>query len=577
MIKRFAKYYRPHIGLFALDFICAFFLAGMDLVFPVALQQVIDRVLPSGDLRLLWWIGAGLLVMYMIHAVFEYIVNYYGHMVGLRIEYDMRRDLFDHINKMSFSYFDNTRTGHIMSRLVNDLNEVTELAHHGPEGFFIAAVTLLGSFGIMLSMNWQLALITFALIPIMFFFAYKMNRRMRQSFRDVREKLADINAQAEDSISGIREVKAFDNESYEREKFGRGNQKFKESKQGAYRNMAQFTSGIDIFINTIRLMVMIIGGVFHLRGMLTIGQLAGFIMFVGIFLQPLRMILNLLEQYQRGMAGFRRFIDLMDEKPDIEDAPDAVSVGRLKGRIRFDKVSFSYLAHERVLRDIDLTIEPGQTIALVGPSGGGKTTLCSLIPRFYEVDSGHICIDGTDIQAMTQSSLRRNIGIVQQDVFLFSGAVRENILYGHPKASDDEVIEAAKKANAHDFIMELDDGYDTYIGERGVKLSGGQKQRLAIARVFLKNPPILILDEATSALDNETERIIQQSLFQLSQGRTSLVIAHRLSTIVSADKILVLGDESIMEAGAHDELMAMGGHYARLYNAQFEGFIPDMA
>lgn len=577
MFNRFIQYYRPHVHLFTLDFTCAVVAAGLDLVFPTAVRKIIDEVLPAGDLPLLLWAGLGLLILFMVSFGLNYIVDYWGHVLGARMEYDMRRDLFEHVQKLSFTYFDNTRTGHIMSRLVNDLNEISELAHHGPENVFIATITLLGSFIIMWNMNWQLACITFLFVPLMLWFSVVKNRQMKRLYQDMRVKIAEINAQAEDSISGIRVVKSFGNEWYEEEKFARGNLNFRNSKQQAFRAMAQFFPGIHFFAHLISLSVLIFGGLYVYYGMMTTGELVGFLLYVNMFLQPIRKLSALAESFQRGMAGFGRFVELMDLQPDIRDSEGAQAMGKVRGEIIFEDVTFSYNNRGIVLEKLNLQIKPGETLALVGPSGGGKTTLCSLIPRFYEVDRGSIRIDGQDIRQVTQQSLRQNIGIVQQDVFLFSESVKDNIRYGKVDATDEEVVAAAKKANAHEFIMELENGYDTYIGERGVKLSGGQKQRIAIARMFLRNPSILILDEATSALDNETEKLIQESLFNLAHNRTTLIIAHRLATIRSAHRILVLTDEGIVEEGNHEELLAKGGIYARLYNAQFDGFIPDMA
>lgn len=573
MIKRFAKYYKNHLPLFFLDFSCAFIMAGLDLVFPTVVRKMIDEVLPSRNLSLIFRIGVGLLLLYIIRAILEYIVDYWGHTLGVRIEYDMRKDLFNHIQKLSFSYFDNTKTGHIMSRIVNDLNEISELAHHGPEDLFIALVTLLGSFIILLRIHVPLALITFAIIPIMLLFAIVTNKKMRSAFRETRLKVADINAQVEDSISGVRVVKSFTNEWYEGEKFEEGNLNFRKAKEGAYKAMATFYSGINFFANLINVVVMIFGGIFVYYNHITAGELVAFLLYVSMFLQPIKRFTVLIENFQKGMSGFARFIETLNIEPDIKDDPKAINVDRVEGEIVFDDVTFSYNNKENVLNNISLRIKPGETIAFVGPSGGGKTTLCSLIPRFYEVDKGSVKVDGRDIRMITQKSLRENIGIVQQDVFLFSGTVRENIAYGNIGATEEEIIEAAKKANAHEFIMALENGYDTYIGERGVKLSGGQKQRLSIARIFLKNPPILILDEATSALDNETERVIQESLFDLAENRTTLIIAHRLATIRNADRIIVLTDEGIAEEGTHKELLDKDGIYARLYKTQFEGYM----
>lgn len=570
MIKRFAKYYRNHLPLFFLDFSCAFLMAGLDLVFPTAVSKMIDNVLPSRNLSLIIWIGIGLLLLYVFRAVLQYIVDYWGHTLGARIEYDMRKDLFNHIQKLSFNYFDNTKTGHIMSRIVNDLNDISELAHHGPEDMFVAAVTLLGSFIIMMNIHWPLALITFAIVPIMLGFAILKNKKMQYAFKQMRLKVADINAQVEDSISGARVVKSFTNEWYEEEKFERGNSSFRKSKEGAFKVMAEFFSGVTLFSNLINVVVMVFGGIFVYYDQITAGELIGFLLYVSMFLQPIRKLTNLIENYQRGMSGFARFIETLDLEPDIKDNPDATNIDRVKGEVEFDKVTFSYNNKENVLKDINLLIRPGETVAFVGPSGGGKTTLCSLIPRFYEVDNGSVKVDGKDIKMITQRSLRENIGIVQQDVFLFSGTVRDNIAYGNVGATEEEIMEAAKKANAHEFIMALENGYNTYIGERGVKLSGGQKQRLSIARIFLKNPPILILDEATSALDNETEKIIQEALFDLAENRTTLIIAHRLATIKNADRIIVLTDEGIVEEGEHKKLLENKGIYSKLYKAQFD-------
>ncbi|NLA26582.1 MAG: ABC transporter ATP-binding protein [Firmicutes bacterium] len=577
MLAHFIKYYRPHLPLFLLDFSCAFAMAGLDLVFPVAVQWSIDRVLPQHDFTLLIWICAGLLGLYLLRAVLEYIVDYWGHVLGVRMEYDMRQDLFDHIQKLSFRYFDQTKTGHIMSRLVNDLNEISELAHHGPEDLFIATVTLLGAFIIMLFLNWQLALLTFLLVPIMIWFAVTKNKQMQDVFRDVRLKVADINARVEDSISGVRVVKSFTNERYEKEKFEKDNWNFRLAKQRSYRIMAVFFSGVNLFANLISLVVLFCGGYFVHRGLITLGTLVGFLLYVNMFLQPIRRFSVLVETYQRGMAGFHRFVETLQIEPDIVDKKDARRADRLRGEISFEGVTFSYDRDKSIFQDVSLSIAPGETVALVGPSGTGKTTICNLIPRFYDIQKGSIKIDGTDIRDFTQRSLRQNIGIVQQDVFLFTGTIRENIAYGRLDTTDKEIVTAAKQANAHDFIMELEKGYDTYAGERGVMLSGGQRQRISIARIFLKNPPILILDEATSALDTETEALIQEALFELSRDRSTLVIAHRLATVRRAHRILVLTDDGIVEEGNHAQLLKKGGYYARLYHAQFDGFIPDIA
>ncbi|MFY9503559.1 MAG: ABC transporter ATP-binding protein [Dethiobacteria bacterium] len=577
MLKRFVKYYRPHLPLFILDFSCAFAIAGLDLVFPVAVQWIIDQIFPQHDLALLARICAGLLGLYLLRALLQYIVDYWGHVLGVRMEYDMRQDLFDHIQKLSFRYFDKTKTGHIMSRLVNDLNEISELAHHGPEDLFIATVTLTGAFIIMMMLNWKLALLVFLPIPAMIWFAVSKNKEMQTTFRNVRLKVADINARVEDSISGVRVVKSFTNEWYEKEKFERDNLNFRRSKQRSFRVMAQFFSGINLFSNLISLIVLFFGGYFIYRGELTLGVLVGFLLYVNMFLQPIRRISVLVETYQRGMAGFHRFVETLQIEPEIVDHKEARPAGRLKGEIVFDNVTFSYNRDKNILEDISLRIAPGETVALVGPSGAGKTTLCNLIPRFYDLQKGSIKIDGIDIRDFTQRSLRQNIGIVQQDVFLFTGTIRENIAYGKIETTDEEIVAAAKQANAHDFIMELEKGYDTYTGERGVMLSGGQRQRIAIARIFLKNPPILILDEATSALDSETEAMIQEALSELSRDRSTLVIAHRLATVRRAHRIIVLTDDGIVEEGTHAQLLKKNGYYARLYRAQFDGFIPDIA
>ncbi|WP_102399202.1 ABC transporter ATP-binding protein [Haloimpatiens massiliensis] len=575
MIKKFIKYYKPHKKLFVLDLFCAFLVAGADLFFPMFTRQIINDVIPNRNLKMLYILTGILILLYIIKLICNYVVDYWGHVVGVRMQYHMRKDLFAHLQELSFSYFDDNKTGHIMSRIVNDLQEVSELAHHGPEDLFISFVMLIGSFIILCTVNIQLTIIIFAFIPIMFWFAIKKRVSMSNAFKDVRKKVANVNAQIENSISGIRVAKSFTNEEYEMEKFDEGNVEFKESREYAYKTMAEFFSGIKFTMDILYAIVMFAGGLFVYKDLINPGDLVAYLLYVNLFMQPIRRLTSFVEQYQSGMAGFERFIEIMSIKPDIKDEYDAEELSEVKGAIEFNNVTFKYNNKETILSNLNLTVEQGKTLALVGPSGGGKTTLCHLIPRFYEANEGDIYIDEKNIRDVTLKSLRKNIGIVQQDVFLFTGTIKENILYGNPEASDEQVVEAAKNANIHEFISELPNGYDTYVGERGIKLSGGQKQRISIARVFLKNPPILILDEATSALDNETELIIQKALEGLSKGRTTLVVAHRLSTIKNADEIIVLTDKGIEERGDHDQLMKKGSIYAHLYNAQFKGYIPD--
>lgn len=571
MIKKFASYYKPHRKLFFIDMFFAFLISVFDLAFPLVTRSFVNDIIPNGRMDLLYKWSFYLVLLFILRYVSQYIVNYWGHVVGVRIEHDMRRDIFAHLQTLSFTYFDNNKTGHIMSTIVNDLRDITELAHHGPEDLFISLVMLIGSFTILVRIEWRLTFIIFSFIPIMIWFGISKRGKMSRAFKEVRVKIADVNAQLENSISGIRVVKSFTNEEHEMEKFNDGNTSFKVARQQSYKVMAEFMSGIYLMSNVLNLVALSLGGVFVHKGYINYGDLVAYLLFVNFFLQPIRRLTEFAQQYEEGMAGFSRFVDVMSIEPDIIDSEGAIELEDVNGEIEFNNVSFSYKnGKETILSNVDLDIDSGKTVALVGPSGAGKTTLCHLIPRFYEIDAGEILIDDNDIKDIKLESLRKNIGLVQQDVFLFTGTVRDNILYGNAYATDEEIIEAAKKASIHNFILSLPDGYDTYIGEKGVMLSGGQKQRISIARVFLKNPPILILDEATSALDNKTEIAIQNSLEELSEGRTTLVIAHRLSTIKNADEIIVLTNEGIEEKGGHEELIGKDGIYAKLYKSQFK-------
>lgn len=570
LIKRFASYYKPHIWLFILDIVCAFFISASDLVFPMVTRNVINNVIPNKDFSLIYRFAILLAIMYFGRMILEYIVGYYGHVLGVNIEYDMRKDAFAHLQKLSMNYYDNTKTGYIMSRVVNDLNEIAEVAHHGPEDLFLSIIRIIGTFILLLTIDVRLTLVVFTIIPFMFLYMYVYNNKFEIIWKNVRETQAQMNATLEESITGIRVVKSFVRERFEKLKFDNKSSMYKSARSKAVKHIGIFDSSVNFLSNISVVITLAAGGYFISKGLINTGDLVAYIIYISQFLQPLTVLLRFVEQYQQGMAGFRRFVELMDTEPEIADKKGAIELKDVKGDIEFDNVTFSYDNKREVLSGINLKIKHGETVAIVGPSGAGKTTLLSLIPRFYEIDAGSIKIDGIDIRDVKLSSLRENIGIVQQDVFLFSGTIKENIAYGNLNASDEDIINASKAANAHDFIMELKDGYDTYIGERGVKLSGGQKQRISIARMFLKNPPILILDEATSSLDNKSESIIQQSIENLSKNRTTLIIAHRLGTIRNAKRIIVLTENGIEEEGTHEELMNRKGVYYNLYNYQQE-------
>ncbi|WP_294742450.1 ABC transporter ATP-binding protein [uncultured Exiguobacterium sp.] len=568
MLRRFYQYYIPHKRLFWLDFISALFVGVLELAFPLAVKWFIDSLLPNGEMNWIILVSVGLLALYIISTLMQFVVNYFGHKLGINIETDMRRQLFSHVQKQSFRFFDNTKTGHIMSRITNDLFDIGELAHHGPEDAFIAVMTLLGAFSIMLTINVPLALVTIIAVPFLIWLISYANVRMNKSWDRMYGNIAEVNSRVEDSVSGVRVVQSFTNEAYEIERFEKDNATFRQSKINAYKVMSKSLSGIYLTTRLMTLAVLVVGAYLTYRGSLSAGELVGFILYMNILLKPIDKITALLEMYPKGMAGFKRFLSMIDEDESIPNVPDALVVDRLNGGIVFKDVAFGYEANRLILENINLAVEPGQTVAFVGTSGAGKTTICSLIPRFYDVLDGAITIDGIDIRQMTKESLRQQIGIVQQDVFLFSGTIAENIAYGDLNATQEDIVQAAERAHLGPMIADLPDGYATQIGERGLKLSGGQKQRLAIARMFLKNPPILILDEATSALDTETEALIQESLAELSENRTTLVIAHRLATIRNADKIFVVTKDGIVEEGSHDELMDQGGYFSRLLERQ---------
>lgn len=569
MYRKFFSYYKPHKRLFVIDFSSAIIVAILELAFPLAVQWFIDELLPTGDWGMIVKISVLLLLVYAISTFLNFIVNYLGHKLGINIETDMRQELFTHVQRQSFRFFDNTKTGHIMSRITNDLFDIGEFAHHGPEDLFIAIMTFVGAFAIMFNVNPTLALIAAIMVPFLTWLVTFSNIKMNNAWKTMYGKIADVNGRVEDSVSGVRVVKSFTNEDFEIKRFKEQNGFFRTAKLYAYKIMAGTHSSIYMMTRLLTLMVLVVGAWLSFNGKLTYGELVSFVLYTNVLIKPIDKISALLELYPKGMAGFKRFRELIEQEPEIQDGENAKVINHLDGNISFHNVHFNYDTSKQVLKDISFDVKAGQTIAFVGPSGAGKTTICSLIPRFYEVSKGAISIDGIDIRNMTQASLRSQIGIVQQDVFLFTGTIRENIAYGKLNASEEEIREAAKKAHLEAFIAELPDGYDTQIGERGLKLSGGQKQRLAIARMFLKNPPILILDEATSALDTETEMIIQQSLSELAENRTTLVIAHRLATIRNADRVMVVTPKGIEEDGTYDELVAHNGIFAKLHHIQF--------
>ena len=568
-LRIFASYYKPHWKLFLLDMVCALLICIVDLLFPMVSREAMQNLLPNQMFTAFFVVMAALALAYVLKGVFYFIVTYWGHLLGVRMEADIRRDLFSHMQDLSFSFYDKNRTGQLMSRVTGDLFEITELAHHGPEDLFISSVTILGAFCIMLTIQWQLALVVFAVIPIFIAFTALTRKKMMRASIEVKAKLAGINGEVESSISGMRTAKAFANEDAESAKFNAANDQFRGAKRGYYKTMAFYQSGMEFFMGILSVLVIAFGGFLIMKGEMDFIDLTTFALYVTTFITPIRKLSAFVEQFMQGMAGFKRFTELMRVEPDIQDAPDARTLDHVKGDILVDDVTFRYESSpEPVLEHITLHVSPGETVAVVGPSGGGKSTLCQLIPRFYDVTDGRVLVDGQDVRELKQHDLREHIGIVQQDVFLFAGTIYDNIRYGRPDATEAEIIEAAKRAEIYDDILEMPEGFQTQVGERGVMLSGGQKQRVSIARIFLKNPPILILDEATSALDTVTEARIQSAFDALAQGRTTLIIAHRLSTIRSAGRIVVIDGCGIAEEGTHEELMAKGGEYAKLYQAQ---------
>lgn len=569
MLKQFFAYYKPYKWLFIADFSCAIIAALLELAFPLALNHVIDDLLPTGDWQTILFASLVLLGIYVLSGFLHFVVTYHGHKLGINIESDMRKKSFDHVQKLSFRFFDNNKTGHLVSRMTNDLMDIGEIAHHGPEDLFIAIMTLTGAFALMMTINWQLAILTFIIVPFLIILSIYFSRKMSVAFGQMFQDIADFNARVENNVSGIRVVQAFANEDHEIARYGENNERFRKTKLVTYRVMAWNASISRILMKGVSIFVLACGTWFVINESMTFGEFMAFVLLSNIFLGPIQQINSVIETYPKGVAGFKRYQALLDTPADVEDRENAKDVPRVAGAIRYDNVEFAYEEGEALLKNISFTVNKGETVALVGPSGGGKSTICNLLPRFYDVTGGKITIDGIDIRDMTLQSLRGHIGIVQQDVFLFDGTIRENIAYGKLNATEEDIWQAARRAQMEALILEMPEGLDTLIGERGVKLSGGQKQRLSIARMFLKNPPILILDEATSALDTETEAAIQQALLELSEGRTTLVIAHRLATIKNADRILVISQAGVEEQGTHTELLASGGTYSRLHHAQY--------